>query len=126
MTTDATRPDPDRWKALAVLGVAYLMVILDVSIVNVALPSVRPTSASLRGPSMGRERLRPRVRALPAAGRRAGDLLGQRKLFMFRLAGFAAFSLMCGLAQTEGMLIAGRILQGAASAVLPVGLRSRW
>ena len=41
MTTDATRPDPDRWKALAVLGVAYLMVILDVSIVNVALPSVQ-------------------------------------------------------------------------------------
>ena len=41
MTTDAARPDPDRWKALAVLGIAYLMVILDVSIVNVALPSIQ-------------------------------------------------------------------------------------
>ena len=41
MTTDAARPDPDRWKALAVLSIAYLMVVLDVSIVNVALPSIQ-------------------------------------------------------------------------------------
>ena len=41
MTTDAPRLDPNRWKALAVLSVAYLMVVLDVSIVNVALPSIQ-------------------------------------------------------------------------------------
>ena len=41
MTTEGARPDPNRWKALAVLGVAYLMVVLDVSIVNVALPSIQ-------------------------------------------------------------------------------------
>ncbi len=40
-TTERTSPDPQRWRALAVLGIAYLMVVLDVSIVNVALPSIQ-------------------------------------------------------------------------------------
>jgi EmrB/QacA subfamily drug resistance transporter len=119
MTTDATRPDPDRWKALAVLGVAYLMVILDVSIVNVALPSIQTdlgfSPEDLQWVVSGYALT---FGGFLLLGGRAGDLLGRRKLFMFGLAGFAAFSLMCGLAQTEGMLIAGRILQGAASAVL--------
>ena len=50
-----TAPDPRRWKALAVLGVAYLMVVLDISIVNVALPSIQDGSRLLdRGPPVGR------------------------------------------------------------------------
>ncbi len=77
MTTDAPtaqaaagQPDPRRWQALAVLGIAYLMVVLDVSIVNVALPSIQEDLGLLaRGPPVGRQRLRAHVRRLPAAGR---------------------------------------------------------
>ena len=59
MTTDAPRLDPNRWKALAVLGIAYLMVVLDVSIVNVALPSIQRTSASRPGTSSGSSAVTP-------------------------------------------------------------------
>ncbi len=68
-----TMADPRRWKALAVLGVAYLMVVLDISIVNVALPSIQSRSRLLdRGSPVGRLRLRAHLRRLPAARRAHG------------------------------------------------------
>ena len=109
----------NKWKALAVLGVAYLMVILDVSIVNVALPSIQK---DLHFPP---ENLQWVISAYALTfggflllGGRLGDLLGRRRIFMVGLASFAAFSLLCGLSVSEGMLIAARALQGAAAALL--------
>jgi EmrB/QacA subfamily drug resistance transporter len=111
--------DPKRWKALAVLGVAYLMVVLDVSIVNVALPSIQTDL------DFSPENLQWVISAYALTfggflllGGRVGDLLGRRWLFMVGLGAFAIFSLACGLATSSGMLIAFRALQGLAGAIL--------
>jgi EmrB/QacA subfamily drug resistance transporter len=116
---DAAAPDPRRWKALAVLGIAYLMVVLDVSIVNVALPSIQTdlgfSPEDLQWVVSGYSLT---FGGFLLLGGRAGDLLGRRTLFMIGLALFAAFSLMCALATSDTMLIVARLLQGAGSAVL--------
>jgi EmrB/QacA subfamily drug resistance transporter len=116
---DATRPDPNRWKALAVLSIAYLMVVLDVSIVNVALPSIQTdlgfSPEDLQWVVSGYSLT---FGGFLLLGGRAGDLLGRRSLFMVGLAGFAAFSLLCAVSQSDTMLIVARLLQGAASALL--------
>jgi EmrB/QacA subfamily drug resistance transporter len=111
--------DPRRWKALAVLGIAYLMVVLDVAVVNVALPSIQTDL------DFSPENLQWVVSAYALTfggflllGGRIGDIIGRRKLFMIGLVMFAAFSLLCGFATSDGMLIAGRALQGAAGAIL--------
>jgi EmrB/QacA subfamily drug resistance transporter len=111
--------DPRRWKALAVLGVAYLMVVLDVSIVNVALPSIQEEL------DFAPEDLQWVVSAYALTfggflllGGRAGDLLGRRVIFMAGLLLFSAFSLLCGFSVSAGMLIAARAVQGAAGAIL--------
>src|SRR3954469_19803589 len=113
-------PDPNRWRALTVLGVAYLMVVLDISIVNVALPSIQKdlhfsSESSLQWVVSGYALT---FGGLLLLGGRAGDLLGRRRLFMGGLALFALFSLLCGLSVSSGMLIACRLAQGAAGAVL--------
>jgi EmrB/QacA subfamily drug resistance transporter len=114
-----TAPDPKRWQALAVLGVAYLMVVLDVSIVNVALPSIQ---RSLHFSTSGLEWIVSGYAltfgGFLLLGGRAGDLLGRRRVFMAGLVLFAVFSLLSGLATSPVMLIATRALQGAAGAVL--------
>jgi EmrB/QacA subfamily drug resistance transporter len=114
-----TTPDPKRWQALAVLGIAYLMVVLDVSIVNVALPSIQSdldfSESSLQWIISGYALT---FGGLLLLGGRLGDLLGRRKVFMAGLALFALFSLLCGLSTSSGMLIAMRALQGAAGAIL--------
>jgi EmrB/QacA subfamily drug resistance transporter len=111
--------DGNRWHALAVLSVAYLMVVLDVSIVNVALPSIQ------RELDFAPEDLQWVVSAYALTfggflllGGRAGDLLGRRRLFMFGLGLFSAASLLCGFSQSDTMLIFARGLQGAAGAIL--------
>ncbi len=111
--------DPRRWKSLAVLGIAYLMVVLDVAIVNVALPSIQTDL------DFAPENLQWVVSAYALTfggflllGGRAGDLLGRRKIFMIGLLAFSAFSLLCGFSTSEEMLIAARALQGAAGAIL--------
>jgi EmrB/QacA subfamily drug resistance transporter len=111
--------DPKRWKALAVLGIAYLMVVLDVSIVNVALPSIQ------KDLHFSTENLQWVISAYALTfggflllGGRVGDLLGRRWLFMVGLGSFALFSLACGLATSSGMLIAFRALQGLGGAIL--------
>ena len=120
MTTDAPdRPDPNRWKALAVLSIAYLMVILDVSIVNVALPSIQTdldfSPEDLQWVVSGYALT---FGGFLLLGGRAGDLLGRRRIFMIGLASFAVFSLLCAVSTSDGMLIVARLLQGAASALL--------
>jgi EmrB/QacA subfamily drug resistance transporter len=111
--------DPRRWKALAVLGVAYLMVVLDISIVNVALPSIQTDLG------FAPEDLQWVVSGYALTfggflllGGRAGDLLGRRRVFMVGLAAFAVFSLAAALATSPAFLIGARLLQGAAGAIL--------
>jgi EmrB/QacA subfamily drug resistance transporter len=111
--------DPQRWKALAVLGVAYLMVVLDISIVNVALPSIQEDlDFSENGLQWVVSGYALTFGGFLLLGGRAGDILGRRVLFMVGLALFAACSLLCGLAWTAGVLVIARMLQGAAAAIL--------
>ena len=81
-----TMADPRRWKALAVLGVAYLMVVLDISIVNVALPSIQTdlgfTTEDLQWVVSGYALT---FGGFLLLGGRAGDLLGRRLFFMIGL-----------------------------------------
>ena len=111
--------DPKRWKALAVLGVAYLMVVLDISIVNVALPSIQSdlgfTTEDLQWVVSGYALT---FGGFLLLGGRAGDLLGRRLIFMIGLGLFLVTSLLAGLSTSSGMLIAARLLQGAAGAIL--------
>src|SRR5438105_873306 len=112
-------PDPKRWRALAVLGIAYLMVVLDVAIVNVALPSIqKDLHFSIGGLQWVVSGYALTFGGLLLLGGRAGDLLGRRRVFMLGLALFAATSLLCGLAVSSGMLIVGRLVQGVAGAIL--------
>jgi EmrB/QacA subfamily drug resistance transporter len=111
--------DPNRWKALAVLGVAYLMVVLDLSIVNVALPSIQTDLG------FSPEDLQWIVSGYALTfggflllGGRMGDLLGRRRVFIVGLIAFALFSLLAGFASSPEMLIVARLLQGAAGAIL--------
>jgi EmrB/QacA subfamily drug resistance transporter len=112
--------DPRRWQALAVLGMAFLMVILDVAIVNVALPSIQKdlhfSSASSLQWVVSAYALT--YGGLILLGGRLGDILGRRRVFMVGLASFSVFSLCCGLSTSPTMLIVFRALQGAAGAIL--------
>jgi len=114
-----TALDPRRWKALAVLGIAYLMVVLDVSIVNVALPSIQTdlnfTPENLQWVVSGYALT---FGGFLLLGGRMGDLLGRRTLFMVGLALFFVTSLWAGLATSDTMLIVARLAQGAAGAIL--------
>jgi len=108
-----------RWSALALIVTAQFMVILDVAIVNVALPSIK---ADL---GFSQSSLQWVVTAYAIffggallLGGRLSDLLGRRRLFIAGLAVFAASSLLCGLAWSETSLIAFRALQGLGGAML--------
>jgi EmrB/QacA subfamily drug resistance transporter len=102
-----------------VLSVAYLMVVLDVSIVNVALPSIQKSLGfSTSGLEWVVSGYALTFGGFLLLGGRSGDLLGRRRVFMAGLVLFCFFSLLCGLAVSPAMLIATRALQGAAAAVL--------
>src|SRR5213593_3477123 len=108
-----------RWSALALIVVAQFMVILDVAVVNVALPSIRSdldfSQASLQWVISAYAIVFGGTLLL---GGRLGDLLGRRRLFRAGLVVFAASSLLCGLAWSEASLIAFRALQGLGGALL--------
>src|SRR5919197_1411255 len=117
--TIATRQEPRRWSALALIVTAQFMVILDVAIVNVALPSIKTdlhfSQASLQWVISAYAILFGGTLLL---GGRLADLLGRRRLFVTGLALFSASSLLCGLAWSEGSLIGFRALQGLGGALL--------
>src|SRR5881397_310558 len=116
--TDYT-PDPLRWRALAVCLVAGFMSLLDVSIVNVALPSIagglHAGESSLQWIVSGYA-LTFGLLLVPAG--RIGDARGRRPAFMWGLALFTLASVVCGLAPNDGVLIAARLVQGAAGGIL--------
>ncbi|MEV0704002.1 MFS transporter [Saccharopolyspora sp. NPDC050389] len=107
-----------RWFALAVLCAGQLMVILDGTIVNVALPAIQEDLGF--SPSgltwVVNAYLVPFGGLLLLAGR-FGDLLGKKRVFVAGLALFTAASLLCGLAQDPATLLAARFVQGAGGAV---------
>jgi EmrB/QacA subfamily drug resistance transporter len=116
---DARGADPNRWKALAVLGIAYLMVVLDVAVTNVALPSIqRDLGFSIDGLQWVVSGYALTFGGFLLLGGRLGDLLGRRRVFMAGLGLFAVTSLVAGLSVSSGMLVAARVVQGAAGAIL--------
>jgi EmrB/QacA subfamily drug resistance transporter len=108
-----------RWSALALIVTAQFMVILDVAIVNVALPSIQSdlgfSAANLQWVVSAYAILFGGALLL---GGRLGDLLGRRRLLVAGLLLFAASSLLCGVAWSAGSLIAFRALQGLGGALL--------
>lgn len=114
-----TAKDNHRWWALMVLCLGVLMIVLDTTIVNVALPSIR-TDLGFTETSL--------VWVVNAymltfggfllLGGRLGDLYGHRRLFLTGIAAFTLASLACGLANTQVLLIVARAVQGIAGAVV--------
>ncbi|SFF87069.1 MFS transporter [Blastococcus tunisiensis] len=113
------QPDPRRWKALAVCLVGGFMVLLDVSIVNVALPSIRDglqaSESELQWVVSGYA-LTFGLLLVPAG--RVGDVRGRRTMFITALALFSLASLACGLAPTSLTLVIARLVQGLAGGLL--------
>ena len=110
-------PDRRRWASLFVVCLAQLMIVLDVTIVNVALPSIQDDLGFSQG------NLTWVVNAflvtfgslLLLAGR-LGDLAGRKRVFLGGVVTFTVASLLCGIAPTQGVLIAARFLQGVGAA----------
>jgi EmrB/QacA subfamily drug resistance transporter len=106
-------PDSHGWRAVAIVLVGAFMALLDTTIVNVALPSIRTglhaSAASLEWIVSGYA-LAYGLALVP--GGRAGDRFGHKRLFLIGLTIFTLASVGCGLAQTEGQIVAGRIIQG--------------
>src|SRR5829696_1148642 len=117
MSTDV--PDPRRWLALILLCATQFIIVLDIAIVNVALPSIAldldfaPQDlqwvSSAYALTFG---------GFLLLGGRAADLLGRRRLFIAGLALFAAASLACGLASSDAQLIGFRAVQGLGAALI--------
>ncbi|MFI9235998.1 MFS transporter [Streptomyces sp. NPDC053079] len=119
--TRSHRPeaDPRRWWGLVVIALAQLMVVLDATIVNIALPSAQ---RELHMSDSNRQWV---ITAYTLAfggllllGGRIADLIGRKRTFVIGLVGFAAASALGGAAHTSGLLFAARALQGAFGALL--------
>jgi EmrB/QacA subfamily drug resistance transporter len=112
-------PDPRRWKALSVTLGAAFMSLLDVSIVNVALPSMQiglhATPGAVQWVVSGYALA---FGLTLVAGGRLGDALGRRTIFMIALAGFVLTSVLAGAAPSMELLIGARLLQGASAGLL--------
>jgi EmrB/QacA subfamily drug resistance transporter len=116
MTQDMT--ERNRWIALYVLCAGVLMIVLDVTVVNVALPSIQ-TDLGFSGSSLAwvvNAYLIAFGGLLLLAGR-FGDILGRKSVFMAGLAIFTVASLLCGLAQSQELLVVARFVQGIGGAM---------
>ena len=119
-----TTPPINRWRAFALLAVAYFMTIIDLTIVNVSLPTIAHdlhfTQTNLQWVATAYALT---FGGLLLLGGRAADLLGRRRVLMVGLGLFTAASLACGLATSAGFLIATRAIQGVGAAImLPAAL----
>ena len=119
---DTTTTDRRRWLALAIVCMAQLMIVLDTTIVNVALPSIQHDLHFTQG------NLTWVVNAflvtfgsfLLLAGR-LGDLIGRRSVFLAGVFVFTVASALCGIAPSQGILIVARFLQGVGAAAAGIG-----
>lgn len=114
-----TTPDPRRWWGLAAIGLAQLMVVLDMTIVNIAMPTMQ---ADLGISDADRQWI---ITAYTLAfggllllGGRLGDVFGRKRALIVGLIGFAGASALGGFSQTFEMLVSARALQGAFAALL--------
>ncbi|MFJ9559825.1 MFS transporter [Streptomyces fuscichromogenes] len=112
-------PDRTRWLALAIVMTAAFMDLVDVTIVNIAIPSIQRDA----GASVGQIQWITAGYALAFAaglitGGRLGDIHGRRRLFLIGVAGFTLASALCGFAAGPEMLVASRILQGGMAALM--------
>jgi EmrB/QacA subfamily drug resistance transporter len=111
--------DPRRWQALALLCGAFFMVLLDGTIVIVALPSIgADIGFSEQGLQWVLSAYALTFGGLLLLGGRAADLLGRRRLFMTGVLLFTVASLLCGLAWSPAALLAARVIQGVGAAVM--------
>lgn len=117
--TKIAPPEPRRWLMFAILLVGAFLPPLDFFIVNVALPSIQQ---SLGTASSAEQLIISSYAALYAVtlitGGRLGDIYGRMRMFFLGLVGFAVASLICGVAESPWVLIAGRSLQGVTAAVM--------
>jgi len=111
--------DRRKWLALALLSVVQFMVVLDIAIVNVALPSIQVDLG------FSQQNLQWVISAYALffggfllLGGRAADLLGRRRIFLVGIVLFTVSSLLAGLAWSEGSLIAARAFQGLGAAII--------
>ncbi|SEK88600.1 MFS transporter [Streptacidiphilus jiangxiensis] len=116
---DQAQPDPRRWKALIFIAIAQLMVVLDATVVNIALPHAQ---ADLHISDANRQWV---ITAYSLAfgglllfGGRVADLWGRKKAFIVGLIGFALASAIGGASVNAGMLLGARALQGVFGALL--------
>lgn len=111
--------DPRRWVALASVLTAMFMVLLDVSIVNVAIPAIRQNlqanNADIQFVVAGYALA---YAVMLITGGRLGDIFGRKKLFMIGMAGFITASTLCGVAQSALMLDLSRVVQGLMAALM--------
>lgn len=118
VTGDAPTAPDSRWIALYVLCAGMLMIVLDVTVVNVALPTVQEDLGfSDSGLAWVVNAYLIAFGGLLLLSGRLGDLIGRRKLFLYGIVLFTIASGLCGLAQNQAMLIGARFLQGVGGAM---------
>jgi EmrB/QacA subfamily drug resistance transporter len=117
-STDTFVADPRRWKALGVLGLIQFMLVLDITVVNVALPRIQQdigfSQSGLAWVVNGYVLM---AGGLLLLGGRLADILGRRRVFLLGVAIFAVASASCGAAMDPAMLVVSRFLQGAGEAL---------
>src|SRR5690242_1747436 len=112
-------PDPRRWLTLIILLLAGFMNLLDVSIVNIAIPSIqRDLHASYADVQWALAGYTLAYALVLITGGRLGDTFGRKRLFLIGVTGFTIMSALCGAAQSPGQLIAFRVVQGAMGAIM--------
>src|SRR5437763_1232067 len=122
LTDVAAEPNPRRWLILAVVGTAFFMTILDVAIVNVAIPSIQ-TDLSISQQTVEWVIIAYSITfgGFLLLGGRIADLLGRRRIFLVGLVIFTLSSLACGLSHALGsaaVLIGARAVQGLGAAII--------
>jgi EmrB/QacA subfamily drug resistance transporter len=108
-----------RSAALAIVACAMVLDLVDMTIINVAVPTLqaqlRASDAEVQWMVAGYSTI---FALLLVSGGRLGDMIGYRRAFLIGVAGFTLTSLLCGIAQTPGQLVLGRLLQGGAAAIM--------
>jgi EmrB/QacA subfamily drug resistance transporter len=119
MTETAAHADSRRWGILAIVGAAFFMTILDVAIVNVALPSIE-TDLNVTEVTVQWVLIAYAITfgGFLLLGGRMADLLGRKRIFIVGLVLFTLASLVCGLANNIGVLIGARAIQGIGAAII--------
>ena len=118
-TDNQLEPDPRRWWSLAVIAISQLMIVLDASVVVVALPSAqRALHISIANRQWVMSAYTLAFGSLLLLGGRIADYLGRRRMFVVGLIGFGLSSALGGLSQDAAMLFGARALQGAFAALM--------